>query len=70
MANRMTDVLRQQRQKRLLIPAFLGRADTEAEEDLVATWGYSFRQFGVVHADAYIGRIAAVLMFWSCLPSA
>ena len=32
----------------------------KAEEDLVAIWDYSFRQFGVVQADEYIGRIAAV----------
>lgn len=25
-----------------------------------ATWDYSFRQFGIVQADAYISRIAAV----------
>lgn len=31
-----------------------------AEEDLEAIWDYSFRQFGVVQADVYIGRIAAV----------
>lgn len=31
-----------------------------AEEDLETIWDYSFRQFGVVQADAYIGRIAAV----------
>ncbi|HDT2108492.1 TPA: type II toxin-antitoxin system RelE/ParE family toxin [Enterobacter roggenkampii] len=27
---------------------------------LSSSWNYSFRQFGVVQADAYIGRIAAV----------
>jgi plasmid stabilization system protein ParE len=32
----------------------------KAEEDLEAIWDFSFRQFGVVQADAYIGRIAAV----------
>lgn len=32
----------------------------KAEEDLEAIWDYSFRQFGVVQADEYIGRIAAV----------
>lgn len=32
----------------------------KAEEDLEAIWGYSFRQFGVIQADEYIGRIAAV----------
>lgn len=32
----------------------------KAEEDLEAIWDYSFRQFGIVQADAYIGRIAAV----------
>ncbi|MEI9539918.1 type II toxin-antitoxin system RelE/ParE family toxin [Enterobacter cancerogenus] len=32
----------------------------KAEEDLEAIWNYSFRQFGIVQADAYIGRIAAV----------
>jgi toxin ParE1/3/4 len=32
----------------------------KAEEDLEAIWNYSFRQFGVVQADDYIGRIAAV----------
>ncbi|MBZ0059480.1 type II toxin-antitoxin system RelE/ParE family toxin [Leclercia sp. LTM01] len=32
----------------------------KAEEDLEAIWDYSFRKFGVVQADAYIGRIAAV----------
>ncbi len=32
----------------------------KAEEDLVAIWDYSFRQFGVVQADEYIDRIAAV----------
>lgn len=32
----------------------------KAEEDLEAIWDYSFKQFGVVQADAYIGRIAAV----------
>lgn len=32
----------------------------KAEEDLEAIWGYSFRQFGIVQADAYISRIAAV----------
>lgn len=31
----------------------------KAEEDLEAIWDYSFRQFGVILADAYIGRIAA-----------
>ncbi|MDM3138999.1 type II toxin-antitoxin system RelE/ParE family toxin [Citrobacter sp. Cf120] len=33
---------------------------SKAEEDLEAIWDYSFRQFGIVQADAYIGRIAAV----------
>ncbi|MDU4155220.1 MAG: type II toxin-antitoxin system RelE/ParE family toxin [Enterobacteriaceae bacterium] len=32
----------------------------KAEEDLEAIWEYSFRQFGVVQADEYIGRIAGV----------
>jgi len=32
----------------------------KAEEDLEAIWDYSFKQFGVVQADEYIGRIAAV----------
>ncbi|MGS3490023.1 type II toxin-antitoxin system RelE/ParE family toxin [Enterobacter hormaechei subsp. xiangfangensis] len=32
----------------------------KAEEDLEGIWDYSFRQFGVVQADAYIDRIAAV----------
>ena len=32
----------------------------KAEEDLEAIWDYSFREFVVVQADAYIGRIAAV----------
>lgn len=32
----------------------------KAEEDLEAIWDYSFRQFGVVQADAYISHIAAV----------
>lgn len=32
----------------------------KAEEDLEAIWDYSFGQFGVVQADEYIGRIAAV----------
>ncbi|EQA1583313.1 type II toxin-antitoxin system RelE/ParE family toxin [Enterobacter hormaechei] len=32
----------------------------KAEEDLEGIWDYSFRQFGVVQADTYIGRIAAV----------
>lgn len=32
----------------------------KAEEDLETVWNYSFRQFGVVQADEYIGRIAAV----------
>lgn len=32
----------------------------KAEEDLEAIWNYSFRQFGVVQADEYIDRIAAV----------
>lgn len=32
----------------------------KAEEDLEAIWDYSFRQFGIVKADTYIGRIAAV----------
>ena len=32
----------------------------KAEVDLEGIWGYSFRQFGVVQADQYIGRIAAV----------
>lgn len=32
----------------------------KAEEDLVAIWDYSYRQFGVIQADEYIGRIAAV----------
>ncbi|MBW4204111.1 type II toxin-antitoxin system RelE/ParE family toxin [Enterobacter cloacae subsp. cloacae] len=32
----------------------------KAEEDLEAIWDYSFRQFGIVQADAYIGRLAAV----------
>ncbi|MEJ5069929.1 type II toxin-antitoxin system RelE/ParE family toxin [Leclercia sp.] len=32
----------------------------KAEEDLEAIWDYSFRQFGVIQADEYIGRIAAV----------
>lgn len=31
-----------------------------AEDDLAVIRDYSFRQFGVVRADAYIGRIAAV----------
>lgn len=33
----------------------------KAEEDLEAIWDYSFRQFGIVQTDAYIGRITAVL---------
>lgn len=32
----------------------------KAEEDLEAIWNYSFRQFGVIQADEYVGRIAAV----------
>jgi toxin ParE1/3/4 len=32
----------------------------KAEEDLEGIWYYSFGQFGVVQADAYIGRITAV----------
>ncbi|KKY78948.1 plasmid stabilization protein ParE [Enterobacter cloacae] len=32
----------------------------KAEEDLEAIWVYSFRQFGIVQADAYIGRITEV----------
>lgn len=32
----------------------------KAEQDLEAIWEYSFRQFGITLADAYIGRIAAV----------
>ena len=32
----------------------------KAEEDLVAIWEYSFRQFGVGQADEYVDRIAAV----------
>lgn len=32
----------------------------KAEDDLQAIWDYSFRRFGVVKADEYIGRIAAV----------
>lgn len=32
----------------------------KAEEDLEAIWNYSFRQFGVIQADEYIDRIAAV----------
>lgn len=32
----------------------------KAEEDLEAIWDYSFRQFGIIQVDAYIGRIAAV----------
>lgn len=32
----------------------------KAEEDLEAIWYYSFRRFGVVKADEYIERIAAV----------
>ncbi|ELE9734933.1 type II toxin-antitoxin system RelE/ParE family toxin [Enterobacter kobei] len=32
----------------------------KAEEDLEAIWDYSFRHFGVIQADEYIGRIAAV----------
>lgn len=32
----------------------------KAEEDLEVIWDYSFRQFGVVKADEYIGRISAV----------
>ncbi|WP_256122538.1 type II toxin-antitoxin system RelE/ParE family toxin [Enterobacter pasteurii] len=32
----------------------------KAEEDLEGIWDYSFRQFGIIQADAYIGRIAAV----------
>ena len=32
----------------------------KAEEDLKDIWDYSLRQFGVVQADAYIDRIAAV----------
>lgn len=30
----------------------------EAEEDLEAIWDYSFRQFGIVQADAYMGSEA------------
>ncbi|RPH29625.1 type II toxin-antitoxin system RelE/ParE family toxin [Buttiauxella warmboldiae] len=32
----------------------------KAEADLEAIWNYSFRQFGLEKADAYIGRLAAV----------
>lgn len=32
----------------------------KAEDDLEAIWDYSIRQFGVVQADVYIDRIAAV----------
>ena len=32
----------------------------KAEEDLEAIWDYSFRHFGVIQADEYIGRITAV----------
>lgn len=32
----------------------------KAEEDLESIWDFSFRKFGVVQADAYIGRISAV----------
>ncbi|HAT6805105.1 TPA: type II toxin-antitoxin system RelE/ParE family toxin [Citrobacter freundii] len=32
----------------------------KAEEDLAAIWNYSFRQFGIIQADEYIGRISAV----------
>lgn len=28
-----------------------------AEKDLEAIWDYSFRQFGIVQADEYIGRL-------------
>lgn len=31
-----------------------------AEKDLEAIWNYSFRQFGIVQADEYIGRLGAV----------
>ncbi|HGL4550115.1 type II toxin-antitoxin system RelE/ParE family toxin [Klebsiella aerogenes] len=32
----------------------------KAEEDLVAIWDYSYRQFGVVKADEYIERLSGV----------
>lgn len=32
----------------------------KAEEELETILDYSFRQFGIIQADAYIGRIAAV----------
>ncbi|WP_156124002.1 type II toxin-antitoxin system RelE/ParE family toxin [Enterobacter sp. Bisph1] len=32
----------------------------KAEEDPECIWNYSFRQFGMVKADEYIGRISAV----------
>ena len=42
----------------------------KAEEDLEAIWDYSFRQFGIVQADAYIERIAAVFDVLPCMTSA
>nr|WP_318605294.1 type II toxin-antitoxin system RelE/ParE family toxin [Enterobacter asburiae] len=42
----------------------------KAEEDLEAIWGYSFRQFGIVQADAYISRIAAVFNVLAIMTSA
>lgn len=32
----------------------------KAEADLEAIWNYSFRQFGLEKADAYIDRLASV----------
>ncbi|EAU7106558.1 type II toxin-antitoxin system RelE/ParE family toxin [Salmonella enterica] len=32
----------------------------KAGEDLEAIWNYSFRQFGLIKADDYIGRISEV----------
>lgn len=41
----------------------------KAEEDLEAIWNYSFRQFGVIQADGYIGRIDAVFYVLPCMIS-
>ena len=32
----------------------------KAREDLAAIWDYSFRRYGVMKADEYIGRLSAV----------
>lgn len=38
----------------------------KAEADLEAIWNYSFRQFGLEKADAYIDRLASVFGVLAC----